>query len=268
MFILSLEDDLVKNLDADWLRTTVSNAKLEKNPAASRPLFKKILDKAQSKAEDRYFQIRKQLLRFDNVMNEQRRIIYGLRLDFMRASDLSEIVSGLCGEFIDDLVRDHLPDGLTAGLWDTDGIAKACRESLALDLPFTAWANEDGVDAAEIRSRIFDAANAAIRRKAEIFGPELMRNLEKQVLLETIDSNWREHRIHLDELRSMIGFRAYARRDPLSEFQTEALEQFEKFLAAVRRDISSGIAQIQPMSQDEQLSMMGQFAIQKSRSAE
>jgi preprotein translocase subunit SecA len=268
MFVLSLEDDLVKNLDAAWVRATVSNAKFEKNPAASRPLFKKIFDKAQSKAEDRYFQVRKKLLKFDNVMNEQRKIIYGLRLDFMRASDLSEIVSGLCGEFIDDLVRDHLPDGLTAGLWDTEGIAKACRESLALDLPFTTWANEDGVDAAEIRSRIFNAANAAIRRKAEIFGPELMRNLEKQVLLDTIDSNWREHRIHLDELRLMIGFRAYARRDPLSEFKTEALEQFEKFLAAVRRDISSGIAQIQPMSQDEQLSMMGQFAIQKSRSAE
>jgi preprotein translocase subunit SecA len=267
MFILSLEDDLVKNLDADWLRTTLSNGKLDKNPAASRPLFKKILDKAQSKAEDRYFQIRKQLLKFDNVMNEQRRIIYGLRLDFMRASDLSEIVSDLCGQFIDDLIRDHLPAGFPADLWDTEGIGKACREFLSLELPFTAWANEDGVDPSVIRSRILDAANAAIRRKADIFGPELMRNLEKQVLLEALDSNWREHRIHLDELRSMIGFRAYARRDPLSEFRTEALDLFEKFLAAVRRDISSGIAQIQPMTEDEQFSMMAEFAIQKSRAA-
>ena len=263
IFVLSLKDDLVKNLDAAWLTTTLSNSKLD--PGARSSLFKKILDKAQSKAEDRYFQIRKQLLKFDNVIAEQRKIIYALRIDFMRASDLSEIVSGLCGEFIDDLIRDHLPDSLAVGLWKTDGIAKACRESLALDLPFTAWANEDGVDAAKVRSRIFDAANAAIKQNAEIFGPELMRNLEKQLLIETIDSNWREHQIRIDELRVMIGFRAYARRDPLTEFKTEALELFEKLLAAIRRDVAFGIAQIQPMRQDEQLSIMGQFAIQKSR---
>ncbi len=267
-FILSLEDDLIKTLDADWLKTKLSHVRLKKDPAASRPLFRKIFDQAQSNAEGRYFQMRKQLLRFDNVVNDQRKIIYALRLDFMRASDLSGIVSGMCAEFIDDLVRAHLPDGLTAGLWDTDGIARACREALALDLPFTAWANEDGVGAEEIRSRIVDAATTAFQQKTEVFGVDLMRNIEKQILMETMDAKWREHRIYLDQLRSVVGLRAYGRRDPLSEFQTEALEQFENFLADVRREVSTAIAHTQPMSQDEQLSIMGQFAMQYDKSAE
>lgn len=260
MFILSLDDDLVQSVDAETLASTIPKKKSGKSPTVHQVAFKTILDKAQLRAEDRYFQMRKQLLQIDTVVNEQRKVTYALRLDFMRARDLSDIVSGLCAEFIDDLVREHLPDGLTAGLWDTEGIAKACQETLALELPFTEWANEEGVGAGEIRTRIVDAANAAIRQKVEIFGLETMRSLEKQILLETMDANWREHRMRLDDLRAMIGFRAYARRDPLSEFRVEALELFENFLADLRREVSTAIAHLRPMSEEDQLSVMRDLA--------
>ncbi len=268
LFILSLEDELMKNVETDWLGTILSKARLQENQATNQSLFKELLDKAQSRVESRNFQTRKQLLKFDSVINEQRKVIYALRLDFMRCFDLSEIVSAWRDQFIDDLVDAYLPANSYAELWDAEGLARACRDSLKLDLPIVAWTKEDAIKTIEIRSRIRDVANSTMEMKTELLGRELMRNLEKQILLQTIDSKWCEHRIHLDQLRSMIGLRSYAKRDPLSEFQMEALDQFEKFLAALRREVSSRMAQVRPMSQDEQLSAMGRFALQNNSAAE
>ena len=264
LFILSLEDELMKNVEVDWLGKILSHKKLEESETITQRYFKKALDSAQSRAESRNFQIRKQLLRFDNVVNEQRKAIYAQRLDFMRSFNVSDIVGALRRQFADDLVAAYLPANTYAELWDAEGLETACRDLLMLDLPIVAWAKEEAIKTTEICSRILDAANSTMKKKAELLGPELMRNLEKQILLQAVDSKWYEHRVHLEQVRSIIGLRSYARRDPLHEFQTEALDQFEKLLVTIRGEVSSRMAQIRPMTQDEQFSMMGRFAMQNS----
>lgn len=262
-FILSLEDELIKQVEPDLLANAASG---EKPVEAAR--YKQILDKAQMRAESRAFQVRKQLLRFDDVVNEQRKVVYGLRLDFMRSTDLSDIVRDLRDQFVDDLIGAHLPAGSFTEQWDEEGLAAACREELMLDLPIAAWMREGAIDAEDVRSRILNASDADIEKKTGILGPEMMRNFEKQILLQTIDTKWREHRAYLDQLRSMIGLRSYARRDPVLEYQTEALAQFEELIAALRREVTSGIAQLRPMTEDEQLLAMGRLAAQTNGSVE
>jgi preprotein translocase subunit SecA len=260
MFILSIEDDIVRNLDPEWLQKTLSNRKLEEGA-----LFGKVVDAAQSRAESRLSSLRMQLLRFDNVVNEQRKTIYALRREWMETADLSDIIRDLRDQYIQDLVNVHLPVGHFAEMWDTEGLAEACRSSLNLDLPVAEWAREQPIDAVQITARIVRAANSAMDRKVEILGAELMRSIEKQNLLETIDAKWGEHRILLDQARSVVGLRAYGRRDPFLEFQTEALEQFENLLAAIRREVSTSLAHIEGMTGDEQLSAMSSLAAESRK---
>ena len=180
----------------------------------------------------------------------------------MQAGDLSDIVRNLRDEYIEDLISTHLPAGHFAEMWDTEGLADSCRRSLNLDLPIGAWAKEQPIDAAEIAARIVRAANAAMEQKVEALGADLMRNIEKQTLLETIDTKWADHRILLDQTRTVVGLRAYGRRDPMSEYQVEAVEQFGKLLAEIRQAVSSALAKIEAMTADQQLSVMSSLAMQ------
>ncbi|MDR9395805.1 MAG: SEC-C metal-binding domain-containing protein, partial [Roseovarius sp.] len=228
------------------------------------PWVNKSLERAQAKVEGRNFDIRKQLLKFDDVMNEQRKVIFKQRLDIMKADDLSEIVKDMRAEVIGDLVDQYMPPKTYADQWNTEGLYAAVIEHLNLDLPIIAWAEEEGVDDDDIIERLEKAADEMMAQKAAQFGPENMRMIEKQILLQTIDQKWREHLLTLEHLRSVVGFRGYAQRDPLNEYKTEAFQLFESMLESLRQDVTQKLSQIRPMTEEEQSAMMEEMEAQRA----
>jgi preprotein translocase subunit SecA len=262
-FFLSLEDDLMRIFGSDRLDKVLSTLGMKDGEAIVHPWVNKSLEKAQSKVEGRNFDIRKQLLKFDDVMNDQRKVIFGQRMEIMEAADLSEIVEDMRHQVIDDLVDTHMPPKSYADQWDTDGLAAAVREKLGMDVAVGDWAEEEGVDQDEVRERLYRKSNDVMAEKTEQFGPENMRSIEKQVLLQIIDGKWREHLLKLEHLRSVVGFRGYAQRDPLNEYKTEAFQLFEGMLDSLREDVSQRLSQIRPLSQEEQQAMMAQLLQQQ-----
>ena len=207
---------------------------MEEGEAIIHPWVNKSLERAQSKVEARNFDIRKQLLKFDDVMNDQRIAIFEQRLDIMRAEDQTEIIDDMRNDVIDDLINVHIPPKSYPDQWDLDGLKDAVKEGINLDLPIDDWANEEGVDDELLTERIEDAANSMMANKTKAFGKEAMQQVEKQLLLQTIDTKWREHLITLEHLRSVVGFRGYAQRDPLNEYKNEAFQLFERLLNGLR----------------------------------
>ena len=262
-FFLSLEDDLMRIFGSDRLDKVLSTLGMKDGEAIVHPWVNKSLEKAQSKVEGRNFDIRKQLLKFDDVMNDQRKVIFGQRMEIMEAADLSEIVEDMRHQVIDDLVDTHMPPKSYADQWDTDGLAAAVREKLGMDVAVGDWAEEEGVDQDEVRERLYRKSNDVMAEKTEQFGPENMRSIEKQVLLQIIDGKWREHLLKLEHLRSVVGFRGYAQRDPLNEYKTEAFQLFEGMLDSLREDVSQRLSQIRPLSKEEQQAMMAQLLQQQ-----
>ncbi len=186
----------------------------------------KSLEKAQAKVEARNFDIRKQLLKFDDVMNDQRKAIFSQRLEIMETEDLSEIAQDMRYQVIDDLIDQHMPPRSYADQWDIEGMHRAVQDKLGLDAPLAKWAQEEGVDQDVVRERLCEASDRQMTEKAEAFGPETMRSIEKQILLQTIDAKWREHLLTLEHLRSVVGFRGYAQRDPPVGIQDRGLRSF------------------------------------------
>ncbi|MEI4195663.1 preprotein translocase subunit SecA [Roseovarius sp. E0-M6] len=263
-FFLSLDDDLMRIFGSERLEKVLSGLGMKEGEAIIHPWVNKSLERAQAKVEGRNFDIRKQLLKFDDVMNEQRKVIFKQRLDIMQAEDLSNIVQDMRNEVIDDLVDQHMPQKTYADQWDTEGLHEALKESLNMDLPVIAWADEEGVDDEQIAERIESAADDMMAQKAVKFGPETMRMVEKQVLLSTIDTKWREHLVTLEHLRSVVAFRGYAQRDPLNEYKTEAFTLFESMLDSLRQDVTRQLAMVRPMSDEEQKTMMDQMLAQQA----
>src|SRR5690606_5509505 len=182
----------------------------------------------------RNFDMRKQLLKFDDVMNDQRKVIFSQRLEIMEAEDLEEIVRDMRHQIIDDLVDEHLPPKSYPEQWNTEGLYAAAMEKLALDVPGMCWAKEEGVDQVAIRDGLYEASDKLMAGKAEAFGAETMRQIEKQFLLQTSDSKWRELLVTLEHLRSVVGFRGYAQRDPLNEYKSEAIQLYADLLGGMR----------------------------------
>ena len=262
-FFLSLEDDLMRIFGSERLDKVLSTLGMKEGEAIVHPWVNKSLEKAQAKVEGRNFDIRKQLLKFDDVMNDQRKAIFAQRLEIMRAEDQGEIIQDMRHQVIDDLVDQYLPPKSYADQWDADGLAQAARQGLGLDLPVAAWADEDGVDQEIVRERMVEASDALMVEKAAAFGPEVMRDIEKQILLQTIDGKWREHLVTLEHLRSVVGFRGYAQRDPLNEYKTEAFQLFESMLNALRGEVAQKLAMIRPMTEAEQAEMRAQMEAQQ-----
>ncbi len=262
-FFLSLQDDLMRIFGSERLDAVLSKLGMKEGEAIVHPWVNKSLEKAQAKVEARNFDIRKHLLKFDDVMNDQRKVIFSQRREIMEAEDLSEIIQDMRNEVIDDLVDAYMPPKTYADQWDTEGLYAAVIEHLGIDVPVMAWAKEEGVDDSDIRERLYDAADEFMAQKAAQFGPENMRMIEKQVLLQTIDSKWREHLVTLEHLRSVVGFRGYAQRDPLNEYKTEAFQLFEMLLNGLREDVTKQLAQIRPMTEEEQAAMMQQMLQQQ-----
>ena len=262
-FYLSLEDDLMRIFGSERLDKVLSTLGMKEGEAIIHPWVNKSLEKAQAKVEGRNFDIRKQLLKFDDVMNDQRKVIFGQRLEILRAEDLEEIVEDMRHQVIDDLVDTYLPPKSYTEQWDDEGLYAATIEKLGLNEPVMAWAKEEGVDQEVVRERLVAASDVFMADKAAKFGPETMRNIEKQLLLQTIDGKWREHLLTLEHLRSVVGFRGYAQRDPLNEYKTESFSLFESMLNALRVDVTQKLSQIRPLSQEEQDAMVARMVAQQ-----
>jgi len=250
-FFLSLEDDLMRIFGSERMDTMLKRLGLEEGEAIVHPWINKALEKAQQKVEARNFDIRKNVVKYDNVMNDQRKVIYEQRRDLMQAEDLKEEITDMRHEVIDDLVARYVPEKAFAEQWDMAGLHEEVLRIFNLDLPFADWAKEEGIANEAIRDRLVDNADRKMAEKAANFGPDVLRMAEKSLLLQLLDQNWKEHLLALDHLRHGIGLRAYGQRDPLNEYKREAFEMFEAMLARLREQITSVLAHIEIRTQDD-----------------
>ncbi|MBL9053596.1 MAG: SEC-C domain-containing protein, partial [Tabrizicola sp.] len=258
-FFLSLEDDLMRIFGSERLDKILTTLGMVEGESIVHPWVNKSLEKAQAKVEGRNFDIRKQLLKFDDVMNDQRKAIFGQRLEIMQAEHVSDITSDMRHQLIEDLVDLNLPPKSYPDQWDIPGLTSTCQEMLNINLPIAAWAAEEGVDQGVIQERVIEATDRMMEEKATAFGQSTMETIEKQVLLNAIDAKWREHLLRLEHLRSVVGFRGYAQRDPLNEYKTEAFQLFEGLLTSLREQVSQQLSRIRPISKEEQEAMMRQM---------
>ncbi len=267
-FFLSLEDDLLRIFGSERLDRFLGRLGMKEGEAIIHPWVNKSLEKAQAKVEGRNFDIRKHLLKYDDVMNDQRKVIFGQRREIMEAEDVSEIVTEMRHEVIDDLVDVHLPPKTYPDQWDVEGLARAVVEKLGIEVPIAEWAAEEGVDQDAIRERLVRAADEFMAAKAVQFGPEAMRQIEKTLLLQTIDEKWQEHLLRLEHLRSVIGFRGYAQKDPLNEYKTEAFQLFEAMLDELREEVTQKLAHVRPLTEEERQAMIEEMMARQREAAE
>jgi preprotein translocase subunit SecA len=244
-FFLSLEDDLMRIFGSDKLDGMLQKLGLKENEAIVHPWINKALEKAQQKVEARNFDIRKNLLKFDNVMNDQRKAIFEERLELMRDEAVDETVNGMRHSVIEDMVTKHLPANAYAEQWDVAGLDEALRGVLTLDLPVKDWAKEEGITDEEVRERIERRADEWMASKVAKWGPDVMRYVEKSILLQTLDHLWREHLVMLEHLRQVIGLRGYGQRDPLNEYKAEAFALFEAMTARLREAVTAQLMRVE-----------------------
>ncbi|MEO0919994.1 MAG: SEC-C metal-binding domain-containing protein, partial [Pseudomonadota bacterium] len=244
-FYLSLQDDLMRIFGSDRMDGMLQKLGLRDGEAIVHPWINKALEKAQKKVEARNFDIRKNLLKYDDVMNDQRKVVFEQRLDIMDGNDIDETIKEMRQDVVEELVEKNIPENAYAEQWDVDGLEDGVRTLLNLDVPVRDWVNEEGIAEDDILERLSEATEkAAATRKAE-FGDDVMQYVEKSVILQTIDHLWREHLVALDHLRSVIGFRGYAQRDPLQEYKGEAFELFQAMLANLRSAVTSQLMRVQ-----------------------
>ncbi|KQT54012.1 MULTISPECIES: preprotein translocase subunit SecA [unclassified Aureimonas] len=255
-FYLSLQDDLMRIFGSERMDTMLTRLGLKEDEAIVHPWINKALEKAQKKVEARNFDIRKNLLKYDDVMNDQRRVIFEQRLELMDADGLTETVTDMRHEVVEGLVARHIPEKAYPEQWNTAELKAEVLEFLNLDLPIAEWANEEGIDDSDLRERIRTAADDYYAAKRERFGEEITTYIERSVVLQTIDALWREHLVNLDHLRSVVGFRGYAQRDPLNEYKSEGFELFQSMLAQLRQRTTGQLMRVEIQRQDEQQPQM------------
>ena len=244
-FFLSLEDDLMRIFGSDRLDSMLQRLGLQEGEAIIHPWINKALEKAQQKVEARNFDIRKNLLKFDNVQNDQRKVIFDQRVDLMKDDSVAETVTDMRHAFIDDLVAKHVPEHAYAEQWDVAGLKEELKRVLDLDLPVEDWAKEEGIADEELLKRIETRADEHMAAKVGQWGPDVMRYVEKTILLQTLDHLWREHLIMLDHLRQVIGLRGYGQRDPLQEYKTEAFNLFQEMSAHLREAVTAQLMRVE-----------------------
>tara|TARA_B100001964_G_C14142928_1_gene558298 strand:+ start:1 stop:936 length:936 start_codon:yes stop_codon:yes gene_type:complete len=218
---------------------------LEEGEAIVHPWVNKALEKAQQKVEARNFEIRKNLLKFDDVMNDQRKVIFEQRKELMATDDVSEEITEMRAQVINDMVARCIPEKAYAEQWDTDGLHEEVMRVFGKDLPIANWAKEEGIADGEIRERLMDVGNRLAAEKTVNYGAEIMRSVEKSLLLQMLDQVWKEHLLTLDHLRQGIGLRAYAQRDPLNEYKRESFNLFEEMLDGLREKLTQVLSHIE-----------------------
>ena len=246
-FYLSLEDDLMRIFGSSNLGGMLTKLGLQDGEAIVHPWINKALEKAQQKVEARNFDIRKNLLKYDDVSNDQRKVIFEQRIDLMRESDVSETIADMRNVVIEEMVTRHIPPNAYAEQWDTEGLEREVEEGLGLKLPVQQWAKEEGIADDEVKERIQRAADEVMAGKVAKYGAELMRYVEKSVLMQTLDHLWREHLVMLEHLRQVVGLRGFAQRDPLNEYKSEAFSLFEALLSRLRQMVSAQLLNIEIM---------------------
>lgn len=264
LFFLSLEDDLMRIFGSDRLDKMLSSLGMKEGEAIVHPWVNKSLAKAQAKVEGRNFDIRKQLLKFDDVMNDQRKVVFSQRRGIMEAADVNEIVADMRHEVIEELVAEAIPPKSYPDQWDVAKLQESIVETLNMGLPVQDWAEEEGVDDEVIIDRIVEQSDAMMAEKTAAFGDDQMRQIEKQFLLNTIDAKWREHLMTLEHLRSVVGFRGYAQRDPLNEYKNESFQLFETMLDSLRTEVTQKLSRVRPMTEEERNTMLQQLMEQQA----
>ncbi len=252
-FYLSLDDDLMRIFGSERMDNMLQKLGLEEGEAIVHPWINKALEKAQQKVEARNFDARKHILKFDDVMNDQRKVIFEQRIEIMDGEEIAETIDDMRNQVLDDLVAVHIPEKAYAEQWDVEGLAERLRETVAIDFPIDEWAKEEGIADEEIRQRLGEAADTLYKEKREKYGAELMEMIEKEVLLRTLDELWREHLVTLEHLRQAVGLRGYAQRDPLNEYKSEGFTLFQQMLDKLR---DNTIGQLMRVEIDE--NMMGE----------
>jgi preprotein translocase subunit SecA len=259
-FFLSLEDDLMRIFGSDRMGGMLQRLGLKDGEAIVHPWINKALEKAQKKVEARNFDTRKNVLKYDDVMNAQRKEVYAQRKEFMKTPDVSETVTDMRAEIIESMVLRRVPEKAFAEQWELKELADDLRRVLNLDLPVEEWGREEGIDESHLRERVEQAADALMAAKAANMGPELMRFIEKSLLIQTLDAVWKEHLYALDHLRQGIGLRAYGQRDPLNEYKSEAFALFNAMLDELKERVTAMLARVElapePIPQPQPMQMM------------
>ncbi len=248
-FYLSLQDDLMRIFGSERMDGMLQKLGLKEDEAIIHPWINKALEKAQKKVEARNFDIRKNLLKYDDVANDQRKVVFEQRIELMDGESLTETVAEMRNDVIDEIVAKAIPENAYAEQWDVAGLKNDVRESLNLDLPIEDWVKEEGIAEDNILQRITEAADAAAKDRAERFGPDVMAYVERSIVLQTLDHLWREHIVNLDHLRSVVGFRGYAQRDPLNEYKGEAFELFQAMLGNLRQAVTAQLMRVELVRQ-------------------
>jgi preprotein translocase subunit SecA len=244
-FFVSLEDDLMRIFGSERMDSMLQRLGLKEGEAIIHPWVNKALAKAQQKVEARNYDMRKQLLKYDDVMNDQRKVIYEQRREIMSARDVASTITDMRSETIEEMVAQAIPENSLTEQWDIAALHAECLRLLALDLPLAEWAKEEGITADEVRERVSAAADRKMAEKSANYGPDLMRMAEKSLLLQILDQTWKDHLLSLDHLRQGINLRAYAQRDPLNEYKREAFELFEAMLANLRQHVTSVLSHVE-----------------------
>jgi len=254
MFFLSVEDDLMRIFAAEKMEMLLkSGIGLKDGEALTHPWLSKALEKAQARVEQQNFEIRKNLLKFDNVMNDQRKVIYEQRREIMEAGDtLDELVTEMRHDVIIDIVERGIPAGAYPEQWDTKMMEVECQRLLNLDVYVTEWAKEEGIAEPEIEERLIEASDKMMAEKKAKAGADMFREMQKSFVLQILDQNWKEHLLSLDQLRQGINLRAFGQRDPLNEYKTEAFGLFENMLDNMRETVTQTITMVE-VNIDEQI---------------
>jgi preprotein translocase subunit SecA len=247
-FFLSLEDDLMRIFGTDKLDGMLTKLGLKENEAIIHPWINKALEKAQQKVEARNFDIRKNILKYDNVMNDQRKVIFDQRVEWMQDAAVAEVVADMRHNAIDDLVAKHVPENAYPEQWDTAGLKEELKRVLGLDLPVDEWAKEEGIADEEIFARVERRADEHMAAKVAQWGADVIRYIEKSILLQTLDHLWREHLVMLDHLRQVVGLRGYGQRDPLNEYKSEAFTLFETMSQSLREAVTAQLMRVEIMA--------------------
>jgi preprotein translocase subunit SecA len=228
---------------------------IKEDEAITHKWMNKALETSQKRVEQRNFEIRKNLLKFDDVINDQRKAIFEQRIDFMRSSSVSDTINDMRHQVIDDMCKRHMPEKAYADEWNLADLEEEIIDTLGMQVPVKDWSKEEGVGHEEVAQKLIDAADGYYAQKSQMVGEERMRWLEKQILLQEVDTRWREHLWHLDQLRSVIHLRGYAQRDPLNEFKNECFTLFETLLNDLRRAVTRVL-------------MRGQFVVEQPPGAD
>src|ERR671919_1055786 len=252
-FYLSLEDDLMRIFGSERMDSMLGRLGLKEDEAIVHPWINKALEKAQQKVEARNFEIRKNLLKFDDVMNDQRKVIYEQRHELIEAEEVADTVHDMRHQVIEDLVEQCIPEKAYPEQWDVETLQRDSKRLLALALPIAEWAKEEGIAESEIKERLIAESDRKMAQKVATYGPELMRMAEKSLLLQILDHLWKEHLLNLDHRRQGIHLRGYGQRDPLNEYKKEAFVLFEGMLTNLRQTVTQVITHLEVRAQPQQV---------------